>query len=122
MFVISTLTYHDSNDINPIYIFISPVISVPHAVSVTDLAPVQFVHHAVVDPLLARVELGVEETVSVGAGLAGVPQVRGQHQQEVVCQDLRSCPGVLQESLHSVVVQCMTSTFPQERSVLWYSV
>ena len=105
MFVISTLTYHDSNDINPIYIFISPVKSVPHAVSVTDLAPVQFVHHAVVDPLLARVELGVEETVSVGAGLAGVPQVGGQHQEEVVSEDLRPGPGVLQKSLGSSLIR-----------------
>ena len=44
----------------------------------------------------------MEETVRVGAGLAGVPQVGGQHQQEVVGQDLGASPGVLQESLSCV--------------------
>ena len=57
-----------------IYIFLI-FSSVSHTIPVGDLAPVQFVHHALVDSLFARVELGVEETVNVGAGLAGVSQV-----------------------------------------------
>ena len=56
------------------YIFLySPLSwSVPHAVSVADIAPVELVHHALIHSLLARVELGVEEAVLVRAGLAGV--------------------------------------------------
>ena len=73
--------------------------SVSHTVSVADSAPVKFVHDTLVHLLLARVQLGVEETVRVGAGLALVGQVRGQHEEEVVGQDLRAGPGVLQESL-----------------------
>ena len=73
--------------------------SVSHTISVADCAPVKFVHHALVHFLLAGIQFGVEETVSVGTGLAGVPQVGGQHEEQVVGQDLRSCPGVLQESL-----------------------
>ena len=59
------------------YIFLySPLSwSVPHAVSVADIAPVELVHHALIHSLLARVELGVEEAVLVRTGLAGVQQV-----------------------------------------------
>ena len=74
-------------------------LKVPHALSVADLTPVEFVHHTLVHPLLARVQLGMEQTVFVGAGLAAVIEVRCQHEQEVVSQDLWACPGILQEAL-----------------------
>ena len=73
--------------------------SVSHTISVADSAPVKFVHHTLVNFLLTGVQLGVEQTVSVGAGLAGIPEVGGQHEEEVMGQDLWSRPGVLQEAL-----------------------
>ena len=75
--------------------------SVLHAVPVADLAPVELVHHALIHSLLARVELGVEQAVLPRAGLAGVHEVGGQHQEEVVSEDLRTSPGVLQKSLNT---------------------
>ena len=37
----------------------------------------------------------------VGAGLALVPQVGGEHQQQVVSQDLGPGPGISQETLET---------------------
>ena len=76
--------------------------SVSHTFPVAHAAPVQFIHHTAVHFLLAWVELGVEQTVRAGAGLALVSQVRGEHEEEVVGQDLGASPGVLQESLSCV--------------------
>ena len=42
---------------------------VGHAGPVADPAPVELVHHALVHPLLPRVQLRVQQAVGVGAGL-----------------------------------------------------
>ena len=63
------------------------------------MTPVELVHHTLVHSLFARIQLGMEQTVSVGTGLAGVIEVSGEHEEEMVSQDLGSSPGILQEAL-----------------------
>jgi len=73
--------------------------SVLHAGTQTDAGPGELVNDALVDSLLAGVQLGVEQALLIWTMLALIREVTSEHEKKVVSQDLRSSPGVLQETL-----------------------
>ena len=76
-------------------------LEVLHTLSVTDLTPVQLVNHTLINSLLSRIKLGMKKTVLVWTCLAGVLEIRCQHEQQMMSKDLGSCPGIFKESLQT---------------------
>ena len=92
-------------------------LEVPEAFPDADVGPVELVDDALVHRLLSGPHRRVQDRILVGAepgfsGFVGLPQVDRQHEEQVVSQDLRAHPGVVEEAWNFCITELKLRKLP----------